>query len=94
LRVAERISLTEEQKLQLGVYARGRKVERRLAERASIILLAAENADNLEIAAKLGVSRQTVALANSLSQIWHRWNRAGCSSPGPFAKAELRRDRP
>jgi transposase len=61
LRVAERISLTEEQKLQLGAYARGRKVERRLAERASIILLAAENADNLEIAAKLGTSRQTVA---------------------------------
>jgi transposase len=61
LRVAERISLTEEQKLQLGACARGRKVERRLAERASIILLAAENADNLEIAAKLGISRQTVA---------------------------------
>ncbi len=61
MRVAERISLTEEQKLQLGAYARGRKVERRLAERASIIMLAAENADNLEIAGKLGISRQTVA---------------------------------
>lgn len=61
MRVAERISLSEEQKSQLRAYARGRKVERRLAERASIILLAAENADNLEIAAKLGISRQTVA---------------------------------
>ena len=61
MRVADPIALSDEQRLRLGTYARGRRVERRLAERAEIILLAAEGRENLEIAAKLEISRQTVA---------------------------------
>jgi len=61
LRIAEQISLTDEQTLQLRRYARGRTVERRLAERARIILLAAEGRENLAIAAELQISRHTVA---------------------------------
>jgi len=61
LRVAEQIALTDEQVLRLRTYVRGRKVERRLAERANIILLAAEGLENLDIAARLEISRHTVA---------------------------------
>ncbi len=61
MRVAEQIALTDEQVLRLRTYARGRKVERRLAERANIILLAAEGLENLDIAVRLEVSRHTVA---------------------------------
>lgn len=61
MRVAERIALTDEQVLRLRTYARGRKVERRLAERAKIVLLAAEGRENLAIAAELAISRHTVA---------------------------------
>jgi transposase len=61
LRVAEQIALTDEQVLRLRAYGRGRKVERRLAERANIILLAAEGLENLDIAARLSIGRHTVA---------------------------------
>lgn len=61
MRVAGAISLTEEQRAQLQAYARGRRVERRLAERSQIILLAAEGNGNLEIAEKLQIGRHTVA---------------------------------
>ncbi len=61
MRVAEQIALTDEQVVRLRAYARGRKVERRLAERANIILLAAEGLENLDIAARLEISRHTVA---------------------------------
>ncbi len=42
MRVARLITLTEEERSQLQSYARGRKVPRRLVERASMILFAAE----------------------------------------------------
>ncbi len=61
MRVARLITLTEEQRSQLQSYARGRKVARRLVERASMILLAAESKENLEIAEELKISRHTVA---------------------------------
>ena len=61
MRVARLITLTEEQRSQLQSYARGRKVPRRLVERASMILLAAESKENLEIAEELKISRHTVA---------------------------------
>ncbi len=61
LRVAEQITLTDEQTLRLRNYGLGRKVERRLAERANIILLAAEGIKNLDIATRLEISRHTVA---------------------------------
>lgn len=62
MRVAQPITLTEDQQSQLQTYARGRSVARRLSERASIILLAARSRENLEIAEELGISRHTVAL--------------------------------
>jgi len=62
VRVAQPITLTEQQQSRLQTYARGRSVARRLAERAGIILLAAEGRENLEIAEKLNISRHTVAL--------------------------------
>ena len=61
MRIAPEISLTDEQTLQLRAYTRRRKAERRLVERARIILLAAEGRENLSIAAELGISRHTVA---------------------------------
>jgi transposase len=61
LRVAQPITLTTEQESQLKAYARGRKLSRRLVERANIVLLAAEGREDIEIAAKLGVGRRTVA---------------------------------
>ena len=61
MRVARLITLTEEQRSQLQSYARGRKVPQRLVERASMILLAAQSKENLEIAEELKISRHTVA---------------------------------
>lgn len=61
MRVARLITLTEEQWSRLQSYARGRKVAKRLVERASVILLASEGKENLEIAAELQISRHTVA---------------------------------
>lgn len=61
MRVAAPITLTEEQRSQLQVYARGRKIPQRLVERANIILLAAKGSENLEIAEELVISRHTVA---------------------------------
>ena len=55
------IILTEEQRLKLVSYARGRSVAHRLVERATIILLASEGKENLEIAETLQISRHTVA---------------------------------
>jgi transposase len=62
MRVARVISLTEQQRHQLEGYARGRSVAVRLALRAKIVLLAAQGLENLEIAAQVGVGRDTVAL--------------------------------
>ena len=61
MRVAQHITLSEDQRSQLESYVRGRKTAQRLVERASIVLLAAEGQENVVIAAKLGISRHTVA---------------------------------
>jgi transposase len=61
VRVAAPITLTEEQRSQLQIYARGRKIPQRLVERANIVLLAAEGSENLQIAEELAISRHTVA---------------------------------
>ena len=61
MRIARAIHLSEEQQAQLQSYARGRRVEQRIVERANIVLLAAAGRENLEIAAELGISRHTVA---------------------------------
>jgi len=61
VRIAQPISLTEEQRVKLDSYARGRSVAKRLVERAEIVLLAAQGKQDIEIAAALKIRRQTVA---------------------------------
>jgi transposase len=61
VRIAQPISLTEEQRVKLDSYARGRSVAKRLVERAEIVLLAAQGKQDVEIAVALKVGRQTVA---------------------------------
>lgn len=61
MRIAPQIVLNEEQRSQLQSYARGRSVAHRLVERATIVLLASEGKENLEIAETLQISRHTVA---------------------------------
>ncbi len=61
MRVARSIVLTEEQRAKLMGYARGRSVAKRVVERASIVLQAAEGKQDREIAAALRIGRHTVA---------------------------------
>lgn len=62
MRVAPVIILSYEEKKQLEQLSRGKRTEVRIAERARIILLAADGCQNDEIAARLGVSKPTVGL--------------------------------
>ena len=61
MRVARPIGLSEEQRAKLAAYARGRSLAKRVVERASIVLQAAEGKQDREIAANLRVGRHTVA---------------------------------
>jgi transposase len=58
---APSLCLTDEQKLRLQIWTRSRLAQVRLAERARIILLAAEGFSDKEIAAREGCDRRTVA---------------------------------
>lgn len=61
MRVAPTITLTEEQSDQLRALVAGRRVQVRVAERARMVLLAAEGRQDKEIAELLGVTRQKSA---------------------------------
>ena len=64
LRVAPAISLTDEQQRELGRLARSRRSRRssvRLAQRAQIVLLAAQGLRNKDVAGQLGIGRVQVA---------------------------------
>jgi transposase len=61
MRTACAITLTDVERQQLERWARGRKTAVRLAQRAQMILRAAEGQQNQEIAAQVGVGRVTVA---------------------------------
>ncbi len=61
MRVACTITLTDTERQQLERWARGRCTPVRLAQRAQMVLLAAEGQQNQEIAAEIGVGRVTVA---------------------------------
>ena len=58
MRIAEAIALTEKDRETLETLSRGKKVSVRLAERASIVLLAAQGKENIAIAAQLKITRQ------------------------------------
>lgn len=59
MRRAISIVLSLEQREQLERLSRGRRVSVRLAQRASIVLLAADGLENQQIGARLGITRQT-----------------------------------
>src|SRR3970040_2496767 len=61
LRVAPAISLTEEQERELTRLARSKRTSVRLAQRAQIVLLAAQGLQNKDIAEQLGIGRVQVA---------------------------------
>ena len=61
LRVAPAIELTDEQEKELMRLARSRRTSVRLAQRAHIVLLAAQGLQNKDIAEQLGVGRVQVA---------------------------------
>ena len=58
MRIAQSIELSAEEKDHLEKLSRGRRVSVRLAERASMVLLAAEGMNNQEIGQSLGITRQ------------------------------------
>ena len=61
LRVAPWIVLTDEQEVELTRLARSKRTSVRLAQRAQIVLLAAQGLQNKDIAEQLGVGRVQVA---------------------------------
>ena len=61
MRVAPGIELSDEQRTALEAWANGRKTPVRVAERARVVLLAAEGKQNLEIAETLAISVQKAA---------------------------------
>ena len=60
MRVAPQIVLTDEQRVALLRWSRGRATPARLVRRAQIVLLAAEGWENQEIAAELDIERTVV----------------------------------
>lgn len=54
------ITISQDERLALERFARRPKSERRLSERARIILMSAENVPNLEIARRLSITNETV----------------------------------
>ena len=61
LRVAPPLELTEEQEAELTSLARSKRTSVRLAQRAQIVLLAAQGLQNKDIAEQLGIGRVQVA---------------------------------
>ena len=62
MRIAAKVELSEAQRKQLEMWATGRTIPVRLAERAKMILLAARGKTDKEIGADLAIWRGTVAL--------------------------------
>ncbi|MDX1965729.1 MAG: IS630 family transposase [Planctomycetaceae bacterium] len=60
MRIAVAISLTEEERVALTRWSRGRRTPARLVLRAKIVLRAADGLENQAIAAELGCTRRTV----------------------------------
>jgi transposase len=60
MRVAKAIVLTDEERVTLTKWSRGRSTPARLMQRAQIVLAAAEGRENKDIASELGCTRRTV----------------------------------
>jgi hypothetical protein len=63
VRVANEIVLTDEERGELTGLVRSKLTSVRLAQRAHIVLLAADGLQNKDIAARLAVGRASLALA-------------------------------
>jgi transposase len=61
MRIAPKVTVTDEDRKTLERWSRGRSAPVRLMQRAKIVLLAAEGQENKDIADTLGVTRQLVA---------------------------------
>jgi transposase len=84
LRVAPGIELTDEQEVELTRLARSKRTSVRLAQRAQIVLLAAQGLQNKDIAEQLGVGRVQVA----------RWRERYLQSGLPGIEQDLPRGAP
>ena len=60
MRVAPKVMLTDEQRVRLRRWSRGRTTPMRLVRRAKIVLPAAGGMQNIEIAEQLGIERTIV----------------------------------
>ncbi len=60
MRVAVAITLTDQERVAMTKWARGRRTPARLVQRARIVLAAADGLENKAIAAQLGCTRRTV----------------------------------
>ena len=58
MRIAPKVTLSDEQREQISTYARSRSLPLRVVQRAQIVLLATEGFQDLEIAEQLGITRQ------------------------------------
>jgi|GEM_PF-2946553 len=83
MRIAELITLTEDESVILKKWERGRSTPARLVLRAQIVLSAAAGERNDQIASKLGCRR----LATTLREGPHRWHRERCAAPRPKAES-------
>jgi transposase len=87
LRVAPAIELTDEQEGELTRLARSKRTSVRLAQRAQIVLLAAQGLQNKDIAEQLGIGRVQVAR-------WReRYLESGCKALSGICRAARRRSR-
>ena len=81
MRVAPKVTLTDEQRVTLRRWSRGRTTPMRVVRRAQIVLLAAEGKQNIEIAEQLGIERTIVGrwrrrfVVRGLARISHRVGR-------------------
>jgi transposase len=62
MRVAQAITLSDEERTTLSKWARGRSTPARLVQRSKIVLAAAAGRENRDIALELGCNRRTVGL--------------------------------
>lgn len=65
MRIAKTIILTDEERITLMQWSRGRKTPARLVLRAKIVLAAADGQENKDIAAELKCTRRTAGLWRS-----------------------------
>jgi len=80
MREAVAIKLSDSERQCLEQLRRGRRVPVRLAERAAIVLLAADGLENQDIAAQLGITRQKAGRWRSR---YSAWGLAGIEKDAP-----------